>query len=219
MTTLEYYSKPDSGFTYFLDFVHGANDCGAPQQIMNLIERKPERNNSLAGGFLVDLGSGPGTSFMPLTKKFGFKQILAVDGAQEMLDFIPTAFPKSAECVLTQCADLEKDRINLDSNVADLAICCSVNSGLSQLDHTFSEASRVLKSGRFFGFNIIVHQEPHFRKVKMESGNDFYAYSMKELLWVSQEQNFSLVESADQPWFRRAGEIRTYHRFCLLEKK
>ena len=74
--------------------------------------------NKFLGDTLVDIGSGPGNSLLAFAKKFPFKNLVAIDGADNMLSFIQSdmRFALSDEVSIhTHNIDLENEMFPIDS--------------------------------------------------------------------------------------------------------
>lgn len=189
MTGLEYYNISNAGE----DYAYWSYDTFA-RHIAEMIKSRFPEYVDQKNKVLVDLGSGPGLAFQHF-ESFGVQKIIAVDALPQMLSHIPQVFLNPNVEVIIQQADIFKDVVNVKKRSVDIVLCCSVTSFSSELEHLFSEASRMLKYGGFFGFTVLVHQESG-KGVFLVEGHepDLYVFPLKYLQSLCERNSLEFVE-------------------------
>jgi trans-aconitate methyltransferase len=132
-------------------------------------------------GLLVDLGSGPGTSYKGIAEEFNFKKVFLLDSSVDMIELAKKHKDHFIE-MKTPVADLNTDAINIESSSATLVSAFSLCVYLSDLKNIFSEVSRILKPGGYFAFTFILHQNNEMgESQKINHIPEYYLHSKTQL--------------------------------------
>ena len=156
MKALEFYNVKGEAEIYFAAARRkkegGKAEDIAPDRLSQLPENLRPKN-----GLLVDLGCGPGNSFLKMLKVLNFQKVLAVDGSPNMIKFIDeeidSYLDRGRVRLTLQVADLQQEKINTDSGSADLVSCFRTFYHLESLDNLLKEVGRILKPDGLFVFD------------------------------------------------------------------
>ena len=153
---LNFFNDPLEAKEYFMWCRE--SQCPVGQTILEIIREKLGKNFRFEHGFLVDLACGSGASIACLSE-LGFAKFLGIDGAQTMLELLPQYLQKKNLKAETALMDLRDFNIPVSDSSVDMVSSCSSLIYIEKIDGIIKEASRVLKSGGLFGFNLIVHHQ------------------------------------------------------------
>jgi len=224
MEAITYYSSPDivTPQEYFnWDYIDD-NSVPVPRFIVENSKITPLMRESFDQGTLVDLGCGPGTSLRHLTRTFSFKKCIGVDAVPAMLSFMVEHKNGSNYTLETKCQDLRKDPFGIESNSADLVICCNVLKYLESIEHLFSETVRILKPNRFFAFDLATHMERGKKIIVQDDKDDtpvMFRYHQKYLEKLLKKCSFSVLsEKIEQTWIGHNDEVTYTKKLFLLKK-
>jgi len=192
---IDYYNERKGAESYFFSSILG-NGCMSAKIISEMVTEKFPELIRPKGGLLVDLGCGPGFSFIKVLKKMTFNEIIAVDGSSEMLSFVNSRSLSGNLKLSTQIADLRINNINVESASADMIISCYTMSYLSTLEKVFSESGRILKSGGLFCFDLLNHNQQH-QSMLLVDDKDFkinhYIHPLFKILYLARKSGLDLI--------------------------
>jgi len=223
METLDYYNDPINAIRY-RDFCE-SRGCPLAKTLLKMIHLKLGDQFKFENGFLIDLACGSGTSIVTFSK-LGFGKYLGVDFAAGMLNLLPAYIAPHNLNVETAQLDLRQGIVPAPNDSADMVGCCSALMYLEDLTHVFKEASRVLKRGGLFGFNVISCNSQSEIIYNFLDCDDvtMYVHSMAILAKISNELGFHLVAGSsniedrpnDNPY---VPGIKSHETTLLLRKK
>ena len=184
MTGLGYYSQQFVVSGYF-STMNGIYAEYAPiTSIIKQLQCQREAPYFSPDSVAIDLGCGPGNSLIHLVAALKVRNIIAIDGSQPMLDFISehivTFLPEAT--IQTMRADLQTEKIAVESSSIAVATCASVSYYLKSVENVISETARMLIPGGYFGFNVELHEAPVGTLHSIEDNLDCYVHSKHAVL-------------------------------------
>lgn len=196
VTAAEHYSESGRAQRYH-DYVAKEGGCVSAMLIKRMIAERFPENVRPKGGLLADFGCGPGTSFPLLVETFKFDSVIGVDVCPNMTSFIKENFKDHTTDIRLQVADIRNEQITADSDSTELVISCYTLSYLDTLDNVFKEASRILKNGRFFAFDIMSHDDNTAQDTVSYVGKSIpvlgYVHSRNKILKLAEENELHFV--------------------------
>ena len=195
--------------------------CPAGQMILDIIREKLGKEFGFKNGFLVDLACGSGASIACLSK-LGFTQFLGIDGAQTMLELLPQYLKRYNLKAETALMDVRDFKIPISDGFVDMVSCCSSLVYIEKIDGILKEASRVLKPGGLFGFNLILHHQenPNAYSFLDEDAVRMYIHSAESLQKKFLAAGFGYIAGTHElttPAY--IDECASYESTVLLRKK
>ena len=218
---VEYYNAPGRAERY-LKNSFGDDGCPPADIICRTFLEKFSEDMRPKDGLIVDLGCGPGTSLFYIFKALKFKEVVAIDGSERMISILNQTFNSDTIKLRTQISDLRNGNIDVVSDSADLVISCFMMSYLENLEKLFSEVGRILKSGCFFAFNIIVHKENCTDTVKLlgESPKIMqYFHNQSKILSLAKLNGLNNVHVLDCGYKKLKNAPDLYINLCFLRKR
>ncbi len=221
MKSKNYWSTPEAVYSYIAQRKNLDPNNSPEQLVVQWIDRAIANGLSLNPGLLVDVGIGPGIGAGNLIQKYGFKQLLAIDISNAMLDTVPFYVDLDKVHTTFQADDASKCRFNAQDKSADLVISIATVSLLETIENFFAEIARVLKPGGLFGFNTFVHME-HDQGVRYceLSTNPMrtYAPSKYSVVQYIKMHGFSLLMAGSSEPMHDLASIPIYQNVLLLKK-
>lgn len=163
---------------------------------------------------LLDLGAGPGTLFVPAVTNLGFRNYIAVDGSDRMVSYIKNYLRKDGLSVSVQTANLECAKIDASDGMIHTALACRVISYLKNIEHIFSEASRVLKPGGFFGFDILSYNNQPANMVEFMGSFEIpmFVSSRKNVYSILERNGFKILHEYYDTYRRKNPAIPSNYK-------
>ena len=196
MKATQVWNTEESALGYLINLNHHTATYGTIELLCSLLQKHKGSTINQEIDCVVDLGSGPGISSSLIASYTNCKKVIAADSSSAMLQLVPKLMGSISNCeVITQVKNLEKERIDLSNDSADLIISIAVFSYLENLRNVLEEAFRILKPGGYFAFDIWIHTGslvPHIDR----SGNMLsYSHHKDTLTYFVESMGFKLLYS------------------------
>jgi ubiquinone/menaquinone biosynthesis C-methylase UbiE len=153
-----------------------------------------ETKYNLENSLFIDMGCGPGNISAEFIKEFGFKEFVAIDKSEAMLDAVP--FYVDIEKVRTsfQRADVGRSILKAKDISADMVLSCRTLFYVENINHVLQEVGRVLKPGGVFAFSTLVHKQDNLESIFCENAGFYmnaFAHSYKNIIRLL--RNYDIV--------------------------
>ena len=205
-----------------LNYLQECDDIPPTQREAYVIAKRIEKQilpGHLSGKHLLDVGTGPGTTFPILVDHLGFKKVTALDISKEALEILhQNQSSKKLLCEIdTHIVNLEQDNFPLSDHSVDVAICCATMFYVRNIENIFREVSRVLRSDGFFAFNIEFCRQKEISVAKGPGGSNFYIHSKRHLTQLQKRHGLHLIDSIVES--KTTSKINPIFRSQVLLKK
>lgn len=193
MNAIEFYSEKGAPESY-LEWMN-ESECEVQNDFIGLLKKGGCEN--LPDGLLVDLGSGPGTSFRSVATALKIKKVFMVDAVPGMISLAIEDHANKEFLIDTQVANLIDTPVKLADCTADVVLSSSLLMYLEDPKNVILEASRILKKGGFLGYNVVLHIDKENHKpipFKEYQGIQCYAHSLRSFIGIM-GNSFSHVDS------------------------
>lgn len=141
---------------YLKDCVKGSHNR-ITVRLQNMLQKEVAGNKVLGNELIVDLGCGPANCAKVFVDEYHFKNILAVDVSEAMLDIVPWNLDLETVRVTFQRDDLNTCKLKASDESADLVVAIRIGEYIQHINHLIAESARVLKPGGYLGLTALLH--------------------------------------------------------------
>ena len=170
--------------------------CGFLKEITIRSFSDPQINPG--NNLLIDIGCGPGSVSAQFIEALGFKEFLAVDISNAMLDNVPGYVDIEKVRTTFQKADMNKDQLKASDQSANMVLSAQMIFYLADIENFFREVVRVLKPGGLFALSCLVHTQTTPRSIFCENSEyvmDTFAHSQMGIIYRLIAQRFEVFVS------------------------
>lgn len=199
MNAIDYFSQGgcELNLFYNIDIEHDSYFAFAFTKIIKKLSL-----GEFLGDTLVDVGSGPGNSLLAFAKKFPFKNLVAVDGAENMLYFIKNEvrFALSKEVSIhTHNIDLENEKLPIESESVGCVNATAITSYVKNPLNLLNETSRILKKNGIFTLSIEMIDTGE--TIKLPGNHSVSAFLHPQVMFDDfvSKQKFSILHHENRP--------------------
>ncbi len=226
MEAIHYYANPkDSPVSQWYSSIGDLNNKKVPHSLAKSIKTLTGRTY-LRKGVLVDLGGGVGSSAYHFVNELPVKKCIIVDGADVLLEYAKSKKDNFSSDLYVQQKNLCADDLDLDTDSANITISCNVMYYLRNIDKVFSEASRILKKGGWFGFNLHVFAD-HKQLVRVSTVEiseeveiATFLYQEKYIRSLCSKYHFAEISTENLGLFvERSLDLQFIEKLILLKRK
>lgn len=188
---------------------------------IRLVEKLIRDEKNFGRDLFIDLGCGPGITSATICEYFSFRELLAVDLSQAMLDVVPLYVDTEKTIANTQCGDLAASAFDAKDNTADLIISSSSLSYVKTLVNVLKESARVLKTGGLLLFDSLIHSEPIFQSIVCEDREapmTTYAHSSRFLLFTANSLGLKTILNQEVGIVPDYTNIQTFRSIFAFKK-